>query len=407
MAEKGTEGIKRVRRSKKPKAQSIAEIVKEQEKEVVSRTRESLEQVVGKGGVFAIWRSGIKYQEITDFLRQLIMLLESGTPLLKSLKTLAQRSQNEALRSMISDLAIYVEEGNPLWQAFDRYPQYFDTVFVSLIKASEASGTLTTVLQRLVDYRQRRELLRRKVRGALLYPIVLVIACLAVLLLLTNFVVPQFRDMYERQNITIPRATEIFFQVSDWIRVWWWLPIVLVLILVIIYQLWFIRNPLRRLAVDRLKLRIPIIGKIIHKYAIVEMMRTWSLLLRSGLSMLTSLDLTRSAIHNLAVAQSLQTLRDSVERGVGLEAPLRASADVIPPVVADMLITGEESGALDKIAEQIAEIYDNEVQIAVNALGEALQPVFTVIIGLIVVTLFISLFYPMISMIEQISNASV
>lgn len=407
MAEKGTEGIKRVRRSKKPKAQSIAEIVKEQEKEVVSRTRESLEQVDGKGGVFAIWRSGIKYQEITDFLRQLIMLLESGTPLLKSLKTLAQRSQNEALRSMISDLAIYVEEGNPLWQAFDRYPQYFDTVFVSLIKASEASGTLTTVLQRLVDYRQRRELLRRKVRGALLYPIVLVIACLAVLLLLTNFVVPQFRDMYERQNITIPRATEIFFQVSDWIRVWWWLPIVLVLILVIIYQLWFIRNPLRRLAVDRLKLRIPIIGKIIHKYAIVEMMRTWSLLLRSGLSMLTSLDLTRNAIHNLAVAQSLQTLRDSVERGVGLEAPLRASADVIPPVVADMLITGEESGALDKIAEQIAEIYDNEVQIAVNALGEALQPVFTVIIGLIVVTLFISLFYPMISMIEQISNASV
>ncbi|MCX8066140.1 MAG: type II secretion system F family protein [Candidatus Hydrogenedentes bacterium] len=407
MAEKGTEGIKRVRKGRKSKAQSIVEIVKEQEQEVVTRANETVSRGFSGSWVSVMWRTGIKYQDITDFLRQLIMLLESGTPLLKSLKTLAQRSQNDALRNMISDLAIYVEEGNPLWQAFDRYPQYFDTVFVSLIKASEASGTLTTVLQRLVDYRQRRELLRRKIRGALFYPIVLVIACLAVLLLLTNFVVPQFKEMYERQNITIPRATELFFQVSDWIRVWWWLPIVLILILVIIYQVWFIRNPLRRLAVDRLKLKIPVIGKVIHKYAIVEMMRTWSLLLRSGLSMLTSLDLTRSAIHNLAVAQSLQTLRDSVERGGGLEAPLRASMDVIPPVVADMLITGEESGSLDRIAEQIAEIYDNEVQIAVNTLGEALQPIFTVIIGIIVVTLFISLFYPMISMIEQISNASV
>ncbi len=407
MAEKGTEGIKKVRRTRKTKAQSITEIVREQEQEVANISSEGVGEVSRRTWGSILWRTGVRYQEITDFLRQLIMLLESGTPLLKSLKTLAQRSQSEALRIMISDLAVYVEEGNPLWQAFDRYPQYFDTVFVSLIKASEASGTLTTVLQRLVDYRQRRELLRRKVRGALFYPIVLVIACLAVLLLLTNFVVPQFRDMYEKQNIPIPRATEIFFQISDWFRVWWWLPIVLVLILIVVYQVWFIRNPLRRLAVDRVKLKIPVIGKIIHKYAIVEMMRTWSLLLRSGLSMLTSLDLTRNAIHNLAVAQSLQTLRDSVERGAGLEAPLRASADVIPPVVADMLITGEESGSLDKIAEQIADIYDNEVQIAVNTLGEALQPIFTVIIGFIVVTLFISLFYPMISMIEQISNASV
>ncbi len=404
MAEKNTEGIKRVRKTGKGKVQSLAQIVSEEE--IIRR-----EPDVNTGTIstsFSFMRRGtVRFQEITDFLRQLIMLLESGTPLLKSLKTLAVRGQSEAIRGLINDLALYVEEGNPLWQAFDRHPRYFDTVFVNLIKASEASGTLTTVLQRLVDYRQRRELLRKKVRGALFYPIVLVIACLGVLLLLTNFVVPQFQDMYEKQNIKIPPATEIFFAVSNWFRIWWWLPIVLVLVLILIYQVWFIRNPLRRLAVDRFKLKIPIIGKIIHKYAIVEMMRTWSLLLKSGLSMISSLELTKNAIHNLAVAQSLQALRDSVERGGGLETPLRASADVIPPVVADMLITGEESGSLDKIAEQIAEIYDNEVQISVNTLGEALQPIFTVIVGVIVVTLFISLFYPMISMIEQITAAHI
>ncbi len=404
MADKNAEGIKRVRKTGKGKVQSLAQIVSEEE--IIRR-----EPDVNTGTIstsFSFMRRGtVRFQEITDFLRQLIMLLESGTPLLKSLKTLAVRGQSEAIRGLINDLALYVEEGNPLWQAFDRHPRYFDTVFVNLIKASEASGTLTTVLQRLVDYRQRRELLRKKVRGALFYPIVLVIACLGVLLLLTNFVVPQFQDMYEKQNIKIPPATEIFFAVSNWFRIWWWLPIVLVLVLILIYQVWFIRNPLRRLAVDRFKLKIPIIGKIIHKYAIVEMMRTWSLLLKSVLSMISSLELTKNAIHNLAVAQSLQALRDSVERGGGLETPLRASADVIPPVVADMLITGEESGSLDKIAEQIAEIYDNEVQISVNTLGEALQPIFTVIVGVSVVILFISVFYPMISMIEQITAAHI
>ncbi len=403
MAEKNAEGIKKVRKSTKGKVQSLVQIVNEEE---VIR-REPVFNNTGSMSFSFIKRGTVRYQEITDFLRQLIMLLESGTPLLKSLKTLALRGQSDAIRGLVNDMALYVEEGNPLWQAFDRHPRYFDTVFVNLIKASEASGTLTTVLQRLVDYRQRRDLLRRKVRGAIFYPIVLVIACLGVLLLLTNFVVPQFQDMYQKQNIKIPPATELFFSVSDWFRVWWWLPIVLILILILLYQVWFIRNPLRRLSADRFKLKIPIIGKIIHKYAIVEMMRTWSLLLRSGLSMMSSLELTKNSIHNQAVAQSLQSLRDSIERGGGLETPLRASADVIPPVVADMLITGEESGSIDKIAEQIADIYDNEVQVAVNTLGEALQPIFTVIVGIIVVTLFISLFYPMISMIEQITNASV
>jgi len=402
MAGKSGEPVKKVRKSTKGKAQSLSQIANEEE---VIRHRPEIRSWSRSISIFK--RSTVRYQEITDFLRQLIMLLESGTPLLKSLKTLAQRGQTEAIRGLINDIALYVEEGNPLWQAFDRHPQYFDTVFVNLVKASEASGTLTTVLQRLVDYRQRRDLLRRKVRGALFYPIVLVVACLAVLLLLTNLVVPQFQDMYMKQNIKIPPTTEMFFSVSNWFRVWWWLPIVLILILILIYQVWFIRSPLRRLSADRFKLKIPIIGKIVHKYAIVEMMRTWSLLLRSGLSMMSSLELTKYSIHNQAVAQSLQLLRDSIERGGGLEAPLRASADVIPAVVADMLITGEESGSIDKIAEQIADIYDEEVQVAVNTLGEALQPIFTIIVGLIVVALFASLFYPMISMIEQITNASV
>lgn len=397
-ADKSGEGVKRVRRTGKGRTAALAGPPTAEE-EIVVRTADS-----PRGGIRSLFQMGtVREYEITNFLRQLIMLLDAGTPLLKSLRTLSQRGESAAVRGLVSDITLYVEGGNPLWQSFDRHPRYFDTVFVNLIKASEASGTLTTVLRRVVDYRQKRDLLRKRVRGAMVYPVILVMACFGVMLLLTNFVVPQFEDMFLKQNIEIPRATQMFLSASDHFRVWWWTPLAVIAVLVLIYKLWLVRSPLRRLAIDRFKIHIPITGHIVHKNAIVEMSRTMALLLRSGLSMMATLDLTRNAIHNRAVAISLQAIRDSVEQGGGLEAPLRASSNVIPPVVADMFVTGEEAGSVDQIAEQIADIYEEEVNIAVNSLGEALQPVFTLMVGFAVIILFVALFYPIVSMIEKIS----
>jgi len=399
-ADRPGETTKRVRRTGKGRTTQLAG--PPEAEEIVLRAAEPQ-----RGGLRSILQQGtVRHSEVTNFLRQLIMLIEAGTPLLKSLKTLSKRGESAAVRGLVSDICLYVEGGNPLWQSFDRHPRYFDTVFVNLIKASEASGTLTTVLRRVVDYRQKRELLRKRVRGAMIYPVLLVIACFGVMMLLTNFVVPQFAEMFTKQNIEIPETTQVFLKVSDLFREWWWTPVVVVIVLVLIYKVWFVRSPLRRLAADRIKIKIPITGPIVHKNAIVELTRTMSLLLRSGLSMMSTLDLTRNAIHNRAVALSLQAVRDSVEQGGGLEAPLRASSDVIPAVVTDMFVTGEEAGSVDQIAEQIADIYEEEVQIAVDGLGEALQPVFTLVIGLAVVVLFVALFYPIVSMIEKISAGS-
>jgi len=168
------------------------------------------------------------------------------------------------------------------------------------------------------------------------------------------------------------------------------------------YKYWYVRNPLRRLAADRAKLRIPIVGPILRKNAVVEMSRTLALLLRSGLSMMATLELVRNAIHNRAVAETLQSMRDSVERGGGLEAPLRAASDIIPPVVADMFVTGEESGRLDTIAEQVADTYEEEVNIAISTIGDALQPILTVFIGVLVILLMLAVFVPLITMIDQL-----
>lgn len=359
--------------------------------------------VLDKPGLFGT--GSVRYVDVTLFLRQLIMLLEAGTPILRSLKSLAARSERPVVRGLINDIALFVEGGNALWQAFDRHPRYFDTVFVNLIKASEASGTLTTILRRLVSYREARELMRKRVRGAMVYPVLLVIACTAALFVITSFVVPVFADFFNRADMETPWATRMLIEMSALIRVWWWAPIVAILALILVYQLWYVRNPVRRLTADYIKLKLPVLGPIIHKNAIVEMCRTMGLLLRSGLSMMATLDLTRNAIHNRAVAESLQGMRDSVEIGGGFEEPMRASK-VIPAVITDMFVTGEESGRVDQVAEQIADIYDEEVKISVAGLGESLQPIFTIVVGIAVLVLFVALFLPMITMIDQLGSGA-
>lgn len=395
---------RRTRRTTTTLAEHLGDEAAAPEIAVVPR---NAEEPTARRAVPTSWVSGgIRSSDITNFLRQLIMLLEAGTPLLRSLRSISKRGDRMAVRALVGDIALFVEAGNPLWQAFDRHPRYFDTVFVNLIKASEASGTLTTVLRRTVDYRQSRELLGKRVRGAMVYPVLLVVACFGVVLLLTNLVVPQFVEIFARSNMEIPRPTQIFLHGVDLFNAWWWVPVVVVIAVVLVYRLWYVRSPRRRLAADYLKLKIPIVGKIIHKNALVEMMRTLSLLLRSGLSMMATLELTRNAIHNSAVSRVLQNLRDHIEAGGSLEEPLRAARGVIPDVVTDMLITGEEAGRVDAVAEQIADVYEEEVEISVNTLGETLQPVFTVVIGIVVIMLFAALFLPIIGMIQQLGNAS-
>ncbi len=392
------------KRAKRPAKRKTAKVdAAPAEEEIIVRQ----EEPPRTNALAMLQRGVVRQSDVTDFLRQLIMLLEAGTPLLKSLRVLSERGKRPERKALVADIMQYVEAGNPLWQSFDRHPRYFDTVFVNLVKASEASGTLVTVLKRLTAYRQERALLAKRVRASLIYPVLLVLACFGVTLVLSFFVVPEFESIFRQMNATIPAMTLQFFAASHLFNTFWWLPLVIVLGLFIAYKGWFVRSPVRRLMADRFKLRIPVVGNIIHKNAVVELSRTMSLLLRSGLSMLSTLELTRSAIHNRAVAESLQAVRSSVEQGAGLEAPLREAADVIPDVVTDMFVTGEETGSVDQVAEQIADVYEEEVQIAVAGLGEALLPFFIIVIAVVVILLVLSLYYPIISMIGEISSGGV
>lgn len=355
--------------------------------------------------------NAIRQSDITTFLRQFIMLIESGTPILKALNKLAERNdsgESSALRAMIAEIANDVEAGSPLWQAFERHRRQFDEVFVNLIKASEASGTLVTVLHRVVAYRERHELLRKRIRGGMLYPVILLFACFAVVLFISKFVMPEFRDMFVKfGQKDLPFLTRAFMGSTDFVGTWWWVFVLALLVVIALYKAWWVGDPKRRLAADRFKLRMPVLGNVLRKSAVVEMTQMLALLLKSGLSMMETLLLVRDAIHNRAIAQVVQEVRDSVERGEGIEGPLRKAHKIVPAVVTDMMVTGEESGRLDNISEQIAEIYEEEVDIAIGTMGEALQPILTVLIGFLVVMLMLAVFIPLIGMLDTLGSAGV
>jgi type IV pilus assembly protein PilC len=342
-------------------------------------------------------------RQVNAFLRELIMLLEAGTPILKSLHTLESRSRG-GLRLMIVDITEFVEQGNPLWQALERHPREFTTVDVNLVKASEASGNLVVVLQRIVEYRERRELLLKRVRGAMVYPVILLIVAIGVFALITQFVLPQFQGIFAKLGKDLPANTKALLRFADLMANTWWIVVLVILALGVVYAVLRHFSAVWRMRLDRWKFFIPVVGPILKSYAVVQLTRSLALLLKSGMSMMTTLDLTRNTITNRAMANVVAQVHDSVERGAGIEPPLRDNSGIVPPVVTDMLVTGEESGQIDKISEQIADQYQEEVNIRVATIGEALVPIVTVFIGLIVGGLAVSLFYPLINMIQQIGS---
>lgn len=353
--------------------------------------------------VSATSRKRLRNKDVTSFLRQLIMLLEAGTPMLKSLKSLEARGERPAVRQMVGNITNYVEAGNPLWQAFAR--ESFTPVDVNLIKASEASGTLTTVLRRIVDYREQRSLMQKRVQTAMIYPIVLVAVGFAVLVVIAEVVIPPFIDIFNTMDVEISGYTKFVVGVFDFIGAWWWLILLAVAGLVAFYVLVWARNPVLRQSTDLIKLRLPVAGPIARKNAVADFCRTFSLMLKSGLSMLVTLDLCRNSMGNRAYADTLQDMRDSVERGEGFEKPLRVAErkGLIQGVTVDMLCTGEETGTVDEIADQISRTYEEEVKIALDTVGEALLPIVVVTLGAFAIMVALALFSPIVQLINAVS----
>lgn len=352
--------------------------------------------------VFPVGRIGAT--DITAFLRQLLMLVDSGTPLAKGLRTLSERSGNTNLRTLISEVCAYVEAGNPLWQALEQYPKYFTPVFVNLVKAGEASGNVPTVLRRLIEFRERSLSMRRKVKSALIYPIIVIVAAAGFLLLVSKFVVPAFEKMFDEVGLEVPGLTKCVIGTANLIGNFWYIWLAALIGVIVVYKI-YSSTAAGRVNVERFKLKLPVFGRLLTSATVTEFTRTFALLLRSGVSILVTLDLTKDSMSNRAFGESLADVRDSIERGEGLETPLRDN-DLLPDIVTDMLVTGEESGTLDDIAEKVADIYQEDLDVAVDTMSGLIEPVLAILLGGVVLILVLTLFLPYVSMLDQIGGAA-
>ena len=359
----------------------------------------------GTGAISSESARGVRSRDITAFLRQFIMLLEAGTPILKSLKSLSKRGEHQGIKTMVRGITEYVESGNTLWQAFAREKKHFRTVEINLIKAAEASGTLTTVLKRLTSYREQQESLRKRIRVALIYPTLVMALCFGAVFVIAYVLIPMIEELFSDMGQELSGLAGKLVWGSHVIKSGgFWALLITAAVAVIVGYIMMARTPQGRLRLDQWMLKVPVFGKLEKQRNTVDFCRTFALMLRSGVSMMATLELVRNAVNNQVYAQAIQDMRDSVERGEGLEAPLRASERkrLLDGVAVDMLVTGEESGTIDTIADQIADNYEEDIRVTVDSLGEILLPGVVVFMGGVVVIVALAVYLPMIEMMQNI-----
>jgi type IV pilus assembly protein PilC len=346
-------------------------------------------------------RPGVR--DVTVFSRQFATVINAGLPVVQSLSILQRQTEKQGFKDALKKIREDVETGLPLSDAMAKYPGIFNKLYIYLVKAGEVSGNLDGILERVAAYLEKQAELRGKIRTALTYPTVVLIIAIAVTFFLLTGIVPQFATILDQLGGELPIITRVLIGVSDFLRNLWWLLLLVIIGTVIGLRLWY-RTDNGRHALDRLALRLPVFGVLIQKTAIANFSSTFGLLLRSGVNILESLEITKGAARNAIVEDILQETKESVQRGEQISVTLMKYPRVFPPLVSSMTAIGEETGAVDSMMQKIAQFYEREVDEAVASLTAALEPALIVFLGVIVGFIVAGMFLPMFSIIGQLSS---
>ncbi|MGH2740131.1 MAG: type II secretion system F family protein [Actinomycetota bacterium] len=341
---------------------------------------------------------GLKH--LTIFSRQFATMVNSGLPLLRALTVLEQQTDSTELQRVIGQVRVDIEQGASLSGALEKHPKTFSRLYVALVRAGETGGVLDAVLLRLANTLERELQLRRKVRAAMTYPVVVLFFVLSILSAMLIWIVPTFRDLYASLGGTLPLMTRMLLGLSDAFRQFF--PFFLGGFALLGFALYrWGKTEKGRFVIDRFKLKVWVFGPLFHKAAMSRFSRTLGALSRSGVPILQALDITAETVNNAVVAKAIADVRASVKEGESLAGPL-SRHKVFPPMVVQMMTVGEETGALDEMLEKIADFYDNEVETAVEQLASIIEPVLIVIVGGIVGLMVVSLYLPMFKIFELI-----
>ena len=349
--------------------------------------------------------SGVGHKDIVTFTRLFATMIDAGLPIVQCLDILQAQTDNKIFGAILRDIKGSVEQGATFSDSLRRHPKVFDHLYVNLVQAGEVGGILDTILQRLAVYIEKAMKLRRQVRGAMVYPSIVIFVFVGVLCILLGFVIPGFQNMFKDfgSKDDLPALTLGVMAVSAFFisNVLWVLLGMTVLIVSVAYA---IKTPTGKRVFHKLLLRLPIVGPVLKKIAVARFTRTLGTLLASGVPILEGLDITARTAGNAVIEKALGQVRKALEQGKNLADPLKET-NVFPGMVTQMIGVGEQTGAMDAMLQKIADFYEEEVDAAVKDLLAALEPAMIVILGVVVGGIVISMYLPLFSLIGQLAGA--
>jgi type IV pilus assembly protein PilC len=345
---------------------------------------------------------GVSQKMLVTFTRQFSTLQDAGLPVLRSLRILERQMKPSVLKNSLIDVVDDVESGSSLSEAMGKHPKCFNRLYVNMVRAGEAGGALEVILQRLADFLEKAQTLKRKIIGAMVYPSVVIFVAVAILTFIMVAIIPKFKKIFDEFGLTLPWATQTLIKISTWMAEYWWtIPIfpMCIYLLIKIIRLFRAGN----YALDRITLWIPVVGQLVEKTIVARTMRTLGTLISSGVPILEAINIVKETSNNAVFERMFQRVFESIREGDTIADPLKESR-LVDDMVVNMVEVGEETGDLDTMLYKIADFYDEWVDTLVKSLISLLEPIMIVFLGFTIGAIVISLFLPLIKLLEGLSK---
>ncbi len=352
---------------------------------------------------FGKGKRGVRGRDLAIFTRQFSTMIDSGLPLVQCLDILSKQTDDGNFRTIIQDVMHDVEAGTTLAEAMAKHPHAFDSLYVNMVDAGEAGGILDKILQRLATYIEKAEALKRKIKSAMTYPAVVMSVAGGAMLFMLLFIIPVFADVFDDFGGELPLPTQIVVNASDFLKKTWYVIAGVIVALVIALKR-YRKTERGGRQIDQLLLKSPVIGDLLRKGSIARFTRTLGTMISSGVAILSGLDITARTAGNKIIEEAIMATKTSIREGETIAQPLK-EAGVFPPMVVQMISVGEETGALDKMLEKIANFYDEEVNTAVETLTSIIEPVMIVVMGVAVGGMVVAMYLPMFKLINVVAGS--
>lgn len=344
----------------------------------------------------------VKPRDLSVFCRQFVSITQAGVPMKEALQMLSEQTENKWLKRAISEVLLNVEKGNTLADSMRSQPDIFPPMLVNMVEAGEQSGSLEMAFSRMAVHFEKEAKLKATIKKATIYPIILVIAAIGVIAVMLLFVIPIFIDMFADLDIEMPALTMFVMNSSKWMTSHWYVLLAIIVGVVVAYKLIY-KTTQGRLTIDRIKMKMPLFGKLTVKTACSQFARTMSTLLMSGISTIDALETTSKIVNNIHYTNAMLKAREEVMKGIPLSEPLEASG-IFPPMVYHMTGIGEETGNVEEMLEKMADYYDEEVEMTTQSVLAAMEPIIILFMALIIGTLVIAVISPIASMYNGLDN---